>query len=119
MEKVNLAEKFSRFTKHWDPKVVGSLNGQHVKLVKFKGSFVWHHHDSEDELFLVVKGGFTMHFRDRGVTLSEGEFIIVPRGVEHRPEAEEEVQVLLFEPASTVNTGNAPGALTVDAPECI
>ena len=119
MNKVNLAEKFTLVEKHWDPKVVGALNGQHVKLVKFKGSFVWHHHDSEDELFLVVKGSFTMHFRDRAAVLSEGEFIIVPRGVEHRPEAENEVQVLLFEPASTVNTGSAPGALTVDAPEWI
>jgi mannose-6-phosphate isomerase-like protein (cupin superfamily) len=119
MNKVNLAEKFTLFEKQWDPKVVGALNGQHVKLVKFKGSFIWHHHQSEDELFLVVKGGFTMHFRERSVALAAGEFIIVPHGTEHRPEAEEEVHVLLFEPASTVNTGSAPGALTVDAPEWI
>jgi mannose-6-phosphate isomerase-like protein (cupin superfamily) len=106
MDKVNLAEKFACFTSHWDPKVVGELNGQHVKLVKFQGAFVWHHHDQEDELFLVVKGRFRMEFRDRNVEVREGEFLIVPHGVEHRPVAEEEVQVLLFEPATTLNTGN-------------
>ena len=119
IEKVNLAQKFSRFSKHWDPKIVGSLNGQHVKLVKFKGPFVWHHHETEDELFFVVHGSFTMHFRDRDVEVGEGELIVVPREVEHRPEAKDEVHVLLFEPASTVNTGSAPGALTVNAPEWI
>ena len=119
VEKISLAEKFAIFSKHWDPKIIGALNGQHVKLVKFKGSFVWHHHDNEDELFLVIRGGFTMHFRERSVKLSEGELIIVPRGIEHRPEAPDEVQVLLFEPASTVNTGSTPGALTVQAPEWI
>jgi mannose-6-phosphate isomerase-like protein (cupin superfamily) len=119
MEKVNLAEKFLLFSKHWDPKIVGSLNGQYVKLVKFKGEFVWHHHDAEDELFLVVKGTFMMEFRDRVVPLREGEFIIVPRGVDHRPVAEDEVQVLLFEPASTVNTGSSPGKRTVENPEWI
>ena len=117
--KVILAEKFALFTTHWDPKIVGALNGQHVKLVKFRGRFVWHQHDAEDELFLVVRGSFTMHFRDRSVDLREGELIIVPRGVEHCPEATEEVQVLLFEPASTVNTGSAPGEKTVDEPEWI
>ena len=117
MEKINLAEKFKLFSKHWDPKIVGSLNGQHVKLVKFQGSFVWHHHEAEDELFLVVEGEFTMHFRDRSVQVGQGEFIIVPHGLEHRPEAQEEVQVLLFEPASTINTGSAPGEKTVEAPE--
>ncbi|MBE3063598.1 MAG: cupin domain-containing protein [Spirochaetes bacterium] len=119
MEKVNLAEKFSRFSTHWDPKIVGSLNGQHVKLVKFQGEFVWHHHDTEDELFLVVHGEFTVEFRDRTVLLRTGEFIIVPRGVDHRPVAEHEVQVLMFEPASTVNTGSAPGERTVAEPEWI
>jgi mannose-6-phosphate isomerase-like protein (cupin superfamily) len=119
LEKVNLAEKFAAFSQQWNPKIVGALNGQHVKLVKFEGSFVWHRHDHEDELFLVVRGGFTMHFRERSVALSEGELIIVPRGIEHRPEAQDEVQVLLFEPASTINTGSAPGALTVEAPEWI
>ena len=119
MNKINLAQKFSLFAKYWDPKIIGSLNGQHVKLVKFRGPFVWHQHESEDELFLVVHGDFTMHFRDRSVELNEGELIIVPHGVEHRPEAKEEVHVLLFEPASTVNTGSAPGAMTVDTPEWI
>jgi mannose-6-phosphate isomerase-like protein (cupin superfamily) len=119
IDKVNINEKLSLFSKHWDPKIVGSLNGQHVKLVKFKGSFVWHQHEAEDELFLVVHGHFMMHFRDRSVGLAEGEFIIAPHGVEHRPEAEEEVHVLLFEPASTINTGSAPGAMTVEAPDWI
>lgn len=119
IEKVNITEKLSLFSKHWDPKIVGSLNGQHVKLVKFKGSFVWHHHVAEDELFLAVHGHFTMHFKDRSIEIAEGEFIIVPHGVEHRPEAEEEVHVLLFEPASTTNTGSAPGAMTVEAPDWI
>jgi mannose-6-phosphate isomerase-like protein (cupin superfamily) len=116
VEKIALAEKFRLFSTHWDPKIVGALNGQHVKLVKFKGPFVWHHHDAEDELFFVVRGSFTMHFRDRSVELREGELIIVPRGVEHCPEAGEEVHVMLFEPASTVNTGNAPGDKTVMEP---
>jgi len=106
MEKVNLLEKFSLFNEYWSPKVVGALNGQQVKLVKFQDEFVWHHHDEEDELFLVVKGSFDMEFRDRTVHLNEGEFLIVPRGVEHRPVAKEEVWVLLFEPATTLNTGN-------------
>ena len=119
MDKINLAEKFSLFSKHWDPKIVGSLNGQHVKLVKFKGPFVWHHHETEDELFLVVRGHFTMHFRDQSVEVAEGELIIVPHGVDHLPEAQEEVHVRLFEPASTINTGSALGAMTVEAPDWI
>ena len=106
MEKVNLAEKLSLFSEHYSPKIAGELNGQFVKLVKFKGPFVWHHHDHEDELFYVVKGKFDMEFVDKIVTINEGEFIIVPRGVEHRPNAQEEVHVLLFEPATTLNTGN-------------
>lgn len=106
MEKVNLAEKFSLFADHWRPKVVGELNGQEVKLVKFQGEFPWHHHENEDELFLAVKGSFRIEFRDRFVELSQGEFVIVPRGVEHRPVAAEEVEVLLFEPANVRNTGN-------------
>lgn len=113
MEKVNLAETFARFEDHWSPKVVGDLNGQQVKLVKFAGEFVWHHHDNEDELFLVIRGSFRMEFRDRTVELNAGEFLIVPRGVEHRPVANEEVEVLLFEPTSTFNTGNAGGERTV------
>jgi mannose-6-phosphate isomerase-like protein (cupin superfamily) len=112
MQKVNLAEKFSLFTEHWSPKIVGELNGQHVKLVKFKGPFNFHFHEQEDELFYVVKGSFDMEFRDKTVTLNEGEFLIVPRGVEHRPNAKEEVEVMLFEPASTVNTGNTENERT-------
>lgn len=114
MEKVNLREKLSLFTDHWSPKVVGELNGQHVKLVKFVGEFVWHSHDHEDELFLVVSGRFRMEFRDRHVWLEEREFLIVPRGVEHRPVAEEEVHVLLFEPVTTRNTGNVQNERTVE-----
>lgn len=106
MEKVNLAEKFSLISEHWRPKIVGELNGQEVKLVKFKGEFPWHHHETEDELFMAVKGSFRIEFRDRMVELSPGEFLIVPHGVEHRPVADEEVEVLLFEPANVLNTGN-------------
>jgi GrpB-like predicted nucleotidyltransferase (UPF0157 family)/mannose-6-phosphate isomerase-like protein (cupin superfamily) len=113
MEKVNLREKLTRFTEQWKPKIVGDLNGQQVKLVKFQGPFLWHHHDHEDELFLVVQGRFRMEFRDRHVWLEEGEFLIVPRGVEHRPVAEEEAHVLLFEPASTLNTGDVRNERTV------
>ena len=116
MDKVNLAEKLARFDDHWSPRVVGELNGQHVKLVKFLGEFVWHKHDHEDELFLVVHGRFRMEFRDRQVWLEEGEFLIVPRGVEHRPVAEEEVHVLLFEPAGTLNTGDVRDERTVESP---
>jgi mannose-6-phosphate isomerase-like protein (cupin superfamily) len=112
MDKVVLAEKFARISDHWNPRIVGELNGQHVKLVKFEGEFIWHHHEHEDELFLVVDGRFRMDFRDREVWLEPGEFLIVPRGVEHRPVADEEVSVLLFEPASTVNTGNVVATLT-------
>src|SRR3954467_6359258 len=104
--KVNLREKLDLIKDQWSPKVVGQLNGQHVKLVKFQGEFVWHKHDREDELFLAVKGRFRMEFRDRKVWLEEGEFLIVPRGVDHRPVAEDEVHVLLFEPAGTLNTGD-------------
>lgn len=107
MEKVNLAQKLSLFSDHWNPRIVGELNGQHVKLVKFQGEFVWHKHDNEDEMFLVVSGQFQMQFRDKTVELKENEFLIVPRGVEHRPVAPQEVSVLLFEPASTLNTGDA------------
>jgi mannose-6-phosphate isomerase-like protein (cupin superfamily) len=114
MEKVNLAEKLAMFADHWNPRIVGDLNGQQVKLVKFQGEFVWHQHDHEDELFLVVQGRFRMDFSDRQVWLEAGEFIVVPRGVEHRPVAEEEVHVMLFEPASTLNTGNAESNLTVE-----
>jgi mannose-6-phosphate isomerase-like protein (cupin superfamily) len=106
MEKVNLAEKLALIAEHWRPKVVGELNGQEVKLVKFQGTFVWHHHEAEDELFLGVRGRFRVEFRDRTVEVGPGEFVIVPRGVEHRTAATEEVEVLVFEPAATRNTGN-------------
>ena len=117
MHVVNLKESLTRFSTHWDPKIVGELNGQHVKVVKFKGPFVWHSHEAEDELFLVLAGSFTMEFRDRAIPVCEGEFLIVPRGTEHRPVAAKEVHVLLFEPASTLNTGNAGGPLTVSQPD--
>jgi mannose-6-phosphate isomerase-like protein (cupin superfamily) len=114
MEVVNLAQKFALFSDYWSPKIAGELNGQHVKLAKLKGDFVWHHHDNEDELFLVVKGCLRIQLRDREVTIHEGEFFIVPRGMEHLPIAEEEVQVLLLEPATTVNTGNVHNERTVE-----
>ena len=113
MDKVNIHEKLALISDHWNPRVVGELNGQHVKLVKFQGEFVWHHHAQEDELFLVVRGTFRMEFRDRSVTLKEGDFIIVPKGVEHRPVAELEVEVMLFEPAQIRHTGNVESPLTV------
>lgn len=119
MEKINLAERLDSFTEHWQPKIVGELNGQHVKLAKFAGEFIWHHHEHEDELFLVVRGHFRMELRDRTIELAPGEMLIVPRGVEHRPVSEGEVAVLLFEPAGTLNTGNVRGARTVDEPAWI
>ena len=119
MQKINLSEKLSKFTAHWSPKIVAELNGQHVKLVKFRGEFVWHSHEHEDELFYVVRGSFRMELRDRTVELREGEMFVVPRGVEHRPVADEEVAVMLFEPAATLNTGNAGGDKTVAQPEWI
>jgi mannose-6-phosphate isomerase-like protein (cupin superfamily) len=106
IESVNLSEKFASFSEHWQPRIVGELNGQQVKLAKLLGDFVWHHHEDEDELFLVTRGTLTIEFRDHTVTVREGEFCIVPRGVEHRPVAPQEVEVVLFEPASTLNTGN-------------
>ncbi len=112
MEKVNINQKLALFSEHWSPHVVGELNGQQVKLVKFKGEFVWHKHDNEDELFYVVKGHFEMQYRDRTITIHENEFMIVPRGVEHRPVASEEVSVMLFEPVTTLNTGDAISDLT-------
>lgn len=125
MTKINLAEKFSQFSEHWSPRIAGELNGQHVKLVKFAGEFVWHHHEQEDELFLVIEGSFVMEYKDergqpQAIPLATGEFLIVPRGVEHRPVAEREVSVLLFEPAGTLNTGTATGSeLTVADPSRI
>lgn len=117
METINLAEKFALFSEHWSPRIVGELNGQQVKLAKLLGAFDWHHHEEEDELFLVVRGVLTLRFRDRDVTVREGEFLIVPRGVEHQPVAEEEVHLLLFEPASTLNTGNLRNGRTVAEPQ--
>lgn len=119
MNKINLAEKFSLFDETWTPKLIGELNGQHVKLAKIKGEFVWHAHDDADEMFLVIKGSITIEMRDQRVNLNEGEFFIVPRGVEHRPSAVEEAHIMLFEPAGTVNTGAAEHAYTVRDPEWI
>ncbi len=113
MEKVNLADKFSLFQEYWSPKIVGELNDSHVKLAKLKGEFIWHHHDNEDELFLVVKGRLLIKLRNRDIWLDEGEFTIIPRGVEHLPVAEEEVHVLLLEPKTTLNTGNVQNERTV------
>src|SRR6266850_1123638 len=122
MEKINLREKLSLINDHWNPRIIGELNGQYVKLVKFEGPFTWHHHENEDEMFLVVKGRFRMEFRDtdgdadqnvqRETWLEEGEFCIIPRGMEHRPVADEEAHVLLFEPATTLNTGNVENEFT-------
>jgi mannose-6-phosphate isomerase-like protein (cupin superfamily) len=124
MRKVRIVEKLATFHDHFSPKIVGELNGQHVKLVKFQGDFVWHHHDHEDEMFLVIHGSFRMGYRDesgaeRSMELQEGEFLIVPRGVEHRPSAEREVHLMLFEPAGTLNTGNVRTEQTVDVLETI
>ncbi len=113
LRKVNLAEMFGRFQDHWKPKIVGEVNDSLVKLVKFKGEFVWHHHDHEDEMFLVVKGRMRMQLRDREVTVGPGEFIIIPHGIEHKPVADEETEVVLFEPTSTLNTGNVRNERTV------
>jgi mannose-6-phosphate isomerase-like protein (cupin superfamily) len=119
MEKVNLALKFSTFDDLWAPKIVAELNGQAVKLAKLQGEFIWHHHDVEDELFLVVKGRLLIQFRDRDVLLEEGDLIVVPAGVEHRPVAEEEAHVLLFEPQTTLNTGNVQDERTITEVERI
>ena len=112
MEKVNLAEKFSLFSDYYNPRIVGELNNQQVKLAKLKGEFVWHKHGAEDELFLVIKGTLKMEYRDKIIEINEGEFIIVPHGVEHKPVADEEVHILLFEPATTLNTGDVVNELT-------
>lgn len=114
MEKVNVSEKFSLIDQYWDPRIAGELNGQMVKLVKFKGPFTWHKHDHEDEMFLVVRGSFNMELRDKTIALNPGEFLIVPKGVEHRPHAMEECEVMLFEPSTTLNTGDQRNAFTKD-----
>jgi mannose-6-phosphate isomerase-like protein (cupin superfamily) len=112
MQKVSVAQKMSLFTDYFNPRIIGELNGQHVKAVKFQGEFIWHHHDNEDEMFLVTRGSFTMQLRDKNIEIKEGEFIIIPRGTEHRPVAENEVHILLFEPATTINTGQQESELT-------
>jgi mannose-6-phosphate isomerase-like protein (cupin superfamily) len=117
VDTVNIQQKLAAFNEHWSPRIVGELNGQHVKLAKIHGAFVWHHHEHEDELFLVVKGRMRMEFRDREVVVSPGEFIIVPRGVEHRPSADNETHIMLFEPATTLNTGNVRDERTVERPQ--
>jgi len=117
MDKVNIENKFSQFDEHWQPKIVGELNGQYVKLAKLKGEFVWHQHESEDEMFMVIKGQLLIKLRDRDVTLNPGEFFIIPRGVDHIPIAEEEVQVMLFEPKSVINTGDVQDERTLDTSE--
>jgi mannose-6-phosphate isomerase-like protein (cupin superfamily) len=121
LRKIRIADELARFDDYWSPRIVGQLNGQEVKLVKFKGDFVWHHHADCDEMFLVVAGAFRMDYRnaageEQSMEVGQGEFVVVPRGVEHRPSAAEEVHVLLFEPAGTLNTGNVRNELTVDAP---
>jgi mannose-6-phosphate isomerase-like protein (cupin superfamily) len=117
--KISIAEKFAAIHDQWNPRVVGELNGQQVKLVKLRGAFVWHHHEHEDELFLVHRGSFRMEFRDRTIELSPGDILIVPRGVEHRPVADAEVEVLLFEPSTTLNTGNLVNERTIRDPKRI
>ena len=112
MDKINITQKLSLFKDHWNPRIVGELNGQQVKLVKFKGEFLWHKHDNEDELFYVLEGKFKMEFRDKTVEIFKNEFLIVPKGVEHKPVAENEASVMLFEPATTLNTGDKKGELT-------
>jgi mannose-6-phosphate isomerase-like protein (cupin superfamily) len=112
IEKVNIAQKFSQIKDFWNPRIVGELNGQHVKLTRLNGEFIWHSHENEDELFLVIKGNFWMELRDRKIKIEPGEFIIIPKGVEHKPVTDDEAEVLLFEPASTLNTGNVKNELT-------
>jgi mannose-6-phosphate isomerase-like protein (cupin superfamily) len=119
MEKVNVRNKFAQISDFWNPRIAGELNGQMVKLVKFQGEFVWHKHDDEDEMFYVVEGEFNMELRDQTIVIRENEFIIIPRGVEHRPVAPNEVSVILFEPASTLNTGDTRNDLTKEVLERI
>lgn len=110
--KVTIEEKLSSFSDYWNPRIIGELNGQHIKIAKLKGEFVWHKHDNEDEMFLIVKGKLKIEFRDKTVELNQNEFIIVPKGVEHKPVADEEVEIMLFEPITTLNTGNTESELT-------
>ena len=113
MKIINIAEKFDSFSEHWKPKIIAELNGQQIRIAKLKGEFVWHSHENEDEMFLVIKGKLTISFRDGDKALNEGEFLVVPKGVEHKPSAEEEVSIMLFEPASVLNTGNVNNDFTV------
>ena len=119
MDKINLTEKFNLFSEHWTPKIVTELNGQHVKIAKLLGEFEWHQHENEDELFWIVKGKLLVHFRDKSVELSPGEILVIPKGVEHKPEAPEEVHLVMFEPVGTVNTGETESDRTVAQPERI
>lgn len=119
MEKVIIAEKLTLFSEYWSPKIVGELNGQHVKLAKFQGEFIWHKHDNEDEMFLVIEGVLKMELRDKTIIINKNEFIIIPKGTEHRPVAEKEVSVMLFEPSSTLNTGDTENELTKHVLETI
>jgi len=119
IEKINLKKKFSKFNDHWSPKVIGQLNQQLVKVVKFQDDFVWHSHENEDELFMVIDGSFTMELRDKSIEVNEGELVIIPKGTEHRPVAKKEVSILLFEPNTIINTGEVRNQLTVKKPENI
>ena len=119
MEKVSLAEKFERITEYWSPKIAGELNDAYIKLAKLEGEFLWHRHDAEDEMFLVVKGSLTIRFRDRDIPLGEGEFLIIPKGIEHMPVAEQEVWVMLIESKTTRNTGEVLNERTVEAPDWV
>lgn len=119
MNKINITEKLSLFNDHWNPRIVAELNGQHVKLAKLHGEFVWHRHDNEDEIFYVIQGQLKIEFRDRIIEINENELLVVPKGVEHKPIAEKEVSVMLFEPVSTVNTGNVTGEMTKEKLEKI
>lgn len=119
MEKINLGEKFELFSEYWSPKIIGEVNESHVKIAKFKGEFIWHSHEHEDEMFLVIKGALTIQFRDKDILLRAGECLVVPKGVEHKPVADEEVHVMLIEPKSTLNTGEVVNDRTVEKPEKI
>lgn len=119
IDKINIAQKLALFTDYWNPRIAGELNGQHIKLAKFKGEFVWHKHEDEDEMFLVIKGEFIMELRDKTIDLKEGEMIIIPKGTEHRPVAKDEVHIILFEPVSTLNTGDVKNELTKESLERI
>lgn len=119
MDKINLEDKFSTFSEYWSPKIIGDLNESYVKIAKFKGEFTWHAHDNEDEMFYIVKGSLTIKFRDRDICLKEGETLIIPKGVEHMPVAEEEVHVILIEPKETLNTGNVKNEKTLETLERI